>query len=143
MICKRAVCAWTAKEVTKTEDSLAIYGEEQIRKALDIGAIDTLLLSENLRKYRIRFKCPSCNFSNEITLSEEEIEISDPIECKKCNTLNKIEIDKKIDIIDELSDLAEKTGCKVNLISMDSEEGDSLYSAFGGVAGISRYPLEF
>jgi peptide subunit release factor 1 (eRF1) len=28
------------------------------------------------------------------------------------------------------------------LISHNSEEGDSLYSAFNGIAGISRYPID-
>ena len=51
-------------------------------------------------------------------------------------------MEEKIDLIDELSDLAEKTGCKVELISLGSEEGDSLYSAFNGIAGILRYPID-
>jgi len=52
-------------EVTKTDGSLAVYGELQIRKALDMGVVDMLLLSENLRKYRIKLKCNSCNYSEE------------------------------------------------------------------------------
>jgi peptide subunit release factor 1 (eRF1) len=36
--------------------------------------------------------------------------------------------------------LADKTSSKVEIISMGSEEGDSLYSAFNGIAGILRYP---
>jgi peptide chain release factor subunit 1 len=53
-----------------------------------------------------------------------------------------MELEEKIDIIDELSDLAEKTGCKVELISQGSEEGDSLFSAFDGIAGILRYHVD-
>ena len=48
----------------------------------------------------------------------------------------------KIDLIYELSDFAEKTGCKVELISLGSEEGDSLFSAFNGIAGILRYSID-
>ena len=44
------------KEVTKTEGSLAIYGEKHIRKALEMGVVETLLLSENLRRYRVKLK---------------------------------------------------------------------------------------
>ena len=53
-----------------------------------------------------------------------------------------MEIVEKIDLIDEFSDLAESTSTKVEIISPGSEEGDSLYSAFNGVAGILRYPLD-
>ena len=60
-----------------------------------------------------------------------------------CNNPVRMEIKEKIDIIDELSDLAEKTSSKVEIISVGSEEGDSLYSAFNGIAGILRYPINF
>ena len=130
------------KEVTKTEGSLAVYGEFQIRKALEMGIVDTLLLSENLRKYRIKLTCPSCKYSEWQTISEDDLEEMNFPNCSKCQTPTEMEIEEKIDLIDELSDLADKTGCKVEIISMGSEGGDSLYSAFDGVAGILRYAVD-
>jgi peptide chain release factor subunit 1 len=130
------------KEVTKTEGSLAVYGEQHIRRALEMSVVDTLLLSENLRKYRVKLKCSSCDYSEMRTISEEALKDFDPPVCSKCEKSPSMEIEDKIDLIDELSDLAEKTGCKVELISLDSEEGDSLYSAFNGIAGILRYPID-
>jgi len=130
------------KEVTKTDGSLAVYGELQIRKALGMGVVDTLLLSENLRKYRVKLKCSSCNYTEERTLTEDALnEFNAPV-CPKCNSSSVMDIVDKIDIIDELSDLADKTGCKVEIISLGSEEGDSLYSAFSGMAGILRYAVD-
>ena len=129
------------KEVTKTEGSLAVYGEQQIRKALEMSVVDTLLLSENLRKYRVKLKCSSCEYSEMKTISEEALKDFDPPACK-CGNSSSMLIEEKIDLIDELSDLAEKTRCKVELISLGSEEGDSLYSAFNGIAGILRYPVD-
>jgi len=130
------------KEVTKTEGSLAVYGEHQVRKALEMGIVDTLLLSENIRKYRVKLKCALCNYIDERTISEEDLEDFDPPTCPKCNNSSPMEILEKIDIIDEFSDLAEKTGSKVEIISLGSEEGDSLYSAFNGIAGILRYSID-
>lgn len=130
------------KEVTKTEKSLAVYGEQQVRKALDMGVVDTLLLSENLRKYRVTLSCPSCDYSEQRTLSEDDLKDFNPPSCPTCETSAPMEITEKIDLIDELSDLAEKTGCNVQLISSGSEEGDSLYSAFSGIGGILRYPVD-
>ena len=130
------------KEVTKTEGSLAVYGELHVRKALEMSIVDKLLLSENLRKYRIKLKCSSCNYSESRTISEEAIKDFVPPTCSNCGNSSPMIIDDKVDLIDELSDLAEKTGCKVELISLGSEEGDSLYSAFNGVAGILRYPID-
>jgi len=130
------------KEVTKTEGSLAVYGELQIRKALNMGIVDMLLLSESLRKYRVKFKCNSCGHVEERTIAEDALNDFTPPTCSKCNSSGVMELVDKIDIIDEFSDLAEKTGCKVEIISIDSEEGDSLYSAFSGMAGILRYAVD-
>jgi len=130
------------KEVTKTDDSLAVYGEAHIRKALEMGIVDTLLLSENLRKYRVKLTCPSCKYSEWRTMSEDDLEEFDPPDCSECKNPTSMEVEEKIDLIDELSDLAEQTGCKVEIISMGSEEGDSLYSAFSGIAGILRYAVD-
>ena len=130
------------KEITKSKGGLSVYGEDQIRRALQIGAIDTLLLSESLRKYRIKLNCPSCNYFEERTISEDDLKNFSPPICSKCNSSSTMEIVEKIDLIDELSDLAEKIGSKVEIISLGSEEGDSLYSAFNGIAGILRYPID-
>jgi peptide chain release factor subunit 1 len=130
------------REITKGDKSLALYGEEQIRKALQMGAVDTLLLSENLRRYRVTLSCPTCEYTERRTMTEEELDEFKPPECSRCETPTSMEIVDKIDIIDELSELVESTGGSVVLISQTSEEGDSLYSAFNGIAAITRYPLE-
>jgi peptide chain release factor subunit 1 len=48
-------------------------------------------------------------------------------------------LEEEIDIIDELTKLAELSSAKVELISDDFEEGSILFSAFGGIAAILRY----
>ncbi|ENO12374.1 peptide chain release factor 1 (eRF1) [Thermoplasmatales archaeon SCGC AB-539-C06] len=68
------------KEITKTEGSLALYGEQQVRKALEMGVVDTLILSENLRKYRVKLKCTSCDYTEELTLGEDALnELQSPL----------------------------------------------------------------
>jgi peptide chain release factor subunit 1 len=133
------------REISKTDKSLAVYGEASVIKALELGAVETLLLSENLRKYRVRLKCSSCNFSEIRTISEDDLENIDSLKCGKCSKCGEdsnMEIEEKVDLIDYYSDLADKTSANVEIISPGSEEGDSLFSAFNGVAGILRYPLD-
>jgi peptide chain release factor subunit 1 len=129
-------------EVTKSEKSLAAYGEEQIRRALEMGVVDTLLLSEELRRYRVTLRCRSCQYSEQRTLTEDMLDEFEATKCSSCNTPGSFEVIDKIDVIDELSELAEQTGAKVALISRNSEEGDSLYRAFGGMAAILRYAVD-
>jgi peptide chain release factor subunit 1 len=131
------------REITKREKGLSVYGEDQIRKALQMGAVDTLLLSEDLRRYRVTLKCPGCDFKIQKTFKEENLEDFEPSECTECDSQMQMEIEKKVDLIDELSDLADNTGANVELISRDSEEGEALYSAFDGIAGILRFAVGF
>ena len=129
-------------EVTKSETGLAVYGEHQVRRALELGVVDTLLLSEDLRKYRVKMKCPTCGFTQEKTMDEEALEDFTPPMCPTCKNQVALAVVEKVDLIDELSDLAEKTSATFKLVSRNSEEGDALYSAFSGLAGILRYPLD-
>ena len=48
-------------------------------------------------------------------------------------------LDEEIDIVDELTKLADQSNSKVEIISDDFEEGAILFSAFGGIAAILRY----
>ena len=127
------------KELVK-DAGLAAYGEESIRKNLEIGAVDILLLSANLRKSRLRVKCQSCDYTHERTINVEPgktIRDIDLGSCPKCTA--PIILEEEIDIIDELAKLADASSAKVEIISDDFEEGSILFTAFGGIAAILRY----
>ena len=49
--------------------------------------------------------------------------------------------ENSLDMIDELTILAGHTSAKVRLISLDTEEGSTLNTAFGGIAALLRYPI--
>jgi len=53
------------EEIRKPDGGLSIYGEEQVKSALLIGAVDTLILSEDLRRVKLRLTCPSCGAKKE------------------------------------------------------------------------------
>ena len=139
---EKAIMKRFLKEVMKSEGSLAIYGEKQVRKALDMGVVDTLLLSEGLRIYRVKLKCPHCGYQQEMNLDETKMQGFVPPVCSSCNSSEKMIIEEKLDLVDELSDKVETKGGSIHLVSRESDEGESLYSAFGGIAGILRYSLD-
>jgi peptide chain release factor subunit 1 len=124
------------KELVK--DGLAAYGEEEVRRALKLGAVDTLLLSDDLRLKRVHFKCSMCG--DEVIKTVKENQDIHPPKCEKDNIpMEKV---KEEDPVKELTELAEQTGSDVEFISTDSEEGGQLYNAFGGIAAILRYKVE-
>ncbi len=127
------------KELVK-DAGLAAYGEESIRKNLEIGAVDILLLSANLRKSRLRVKCQSCDYILERTINVEPGKTVRDIDlgsCPKCTA--PIILEEETDIIDELAKLADASSARVEIISDDFEEGSILFTAFGGIAAILRY----
>ena len=58
------------KELIK-ENGCAAYGEESVRANLEAGAVDTLLLSEKLRKARLTIECGNCGYQEVKTLQVE------------------------------------------------------------------------
>ena len=121
-------------EEIKKVDGLAAYGEADVRDALDKGAVDTLIISDGLRRFRAKFKCPSCGAEFEKTIGKEETSA-----CPSCKA--SVSVGEKEDLIEELYKTAESSKAKVELISGDSEEGDIFLKAFGGMAAILRYRL--
>ena len=116
----------------------ATYGELMIKQALDQGAVDTLLISEGLRKNSIKLQCKKCSHQWNITLSRSE-EIP---ECPSCDTSSDdIKELESISLIDQLAILASKGNSSITFISVDTEEGSQLLQGFGGLAAILRYPM--
>ncbi|RLI83366.1 peptide chain release factor 1 [Archaeoglobales archaeon] len=120
------------REVAK--DGLAAYGEQEVRRYLEVGAVDTLLLSEELRYERVRYRCPKCG--KEVVLTLKQGQGKNPT-CE-VDGFPMEEVERK-DIVLELSELAESMGSKVEYLSSESEEGEMLYKAFGGIAAILRF----
>lgn len=122
------------------DDGAAAYGEESVRKNLELGAVDTLLLSERLRRARVKLACPNSDYTEERTISLEPGKHIKDLDFGTCpNDGGQLYVAEESDIIDELTALADQSSTDVKIISDDFEEGSMLYNAFGGIAAILRY----
>lgn len=119
------------------EQGLSSYGEKEVRNNLQIGAVDTLLLSEDLKSKRITLECPVCGYKMQVT-QKENTKLED-VACNSCN--EKMKIIKEEDLIEDFVQRAEDLGSNVEIISTETEEGMQLFRAFGGVAAILRYHI--
>ncbi len=124
------------------DTGLATYGEKEARKALNLGIVKTLLLSEALDINRVVVKCSSCNYVYEETTKSQTVpsfeqSLSGKL-CPKCSVPTLQLVETK-DIIEELAEIAEKAGSDVEIISVETEEGQMLNESFGGVAAILRF----
>jgi peptide chain release factor subunit 1 len=121
------------EEIRKPDGGLAVYGEEEVKNALLIGAVDTLIVSEDIRRVKLELTCPSCGAQKEAMAKDS----TEEIKCDKCGAIMKV--DQVDDLVGDLHKLAEQNNTKVEFVSGDSEEGGLLMKAFGGTAGILRF----
>jgi peptide chain release factor subunit 1 len=116
----------------------ASYGEEQVRKNLQMGSVELLLLSDELRKVRLTIKCQNCSFEEKKTMTKKPGDDEyQPGNCTKCGS--SLRVVDSTDIVEELSSIADQMGTNVAFISSDFEEGNQLLNAFGGIAAILRF----
>jgi peptide chain release factor subunit 1 len=121
------------EEIRKPDGGLSIYGEDQLKNALMIGAVDTLILSEDLRRVKLKLTCPSCGAKKEALAKDS----TEDVKCDKCSAIMKV--DEVDDLVGELHKIAGQNNTKVEFVSGESEEGGLLLKAFGGIAGILRF----
>ena len=110
----------------------ATYGFDATRQNLVMGAVDRLLISEDLRKDVVTYDCGG----------REAFELIDrkaDAPSHTCEDGSEGELEDREDAIDHLIELAEQRGSEVKFISTDFEKGEQLLTAFGGIAGILRY----
>ncbi|QKQ98445.1 peptide chain release factor 1 [Candidatus Nanohaloarchaea archaeon] len=122
-------------ENLKEENGKSEYGLEPVIKALKMGAVDTILISEDYESFKADYECPN---GHEDTVFEEEAEIEDSKECPECNEEMKLE--EMQDIVDYMAGKAEEMSSDLEIISTDHEEGQRLMN-MGGVAAILRYRI--
>ncbi|CQH61299.1 peptide chain release factor aRF-1 [Halobacterium hubeiense] len=114
--------------------NLATYGFEPTRKNLVMGSVETLLISEDLRKDIVTYECP--NGHEERELVGQRADTPDHT-CSECG--EDAEAAERDDAIDHLMEIADQRGTDTHFISTDFEKGEQLLTAFGGIAGLLRY----
>lgn len=124
------------------DTGLATYGENEVRRALQMGAVRMLLLSDTLDIARVTMRCTACDYKRKETMKSKEVDAFRQslagLPCPKCRSPSLV-ADEAEDLVDELAGLAEQANADVEVVSTDTEEGQMLKNAFGGIAAVLRY----
>jgi len=126
------------------DTGLATYGEDEVKRSLEMGAVKTLLLSEGLNVVRVTVKCSACDYMKQETMrvqvvpSFEQSLSGQP--CPKC-AVPALSIAEVKALIEDLAELAEQVDANVEILSTETEEGQMLKNSFGGVAATLRFKL--
>jgi len=117
------------------DSGLAVYGQLETVKALEMGAVETLLISESLDWVQAKLSCPACKNKIEKAVKSEK---KHSVECPKCGTV--MEVENEEDALEKLEETADNVNSVVEIISTDTMEGNQLQE-MGGIAGILRYKI--
>jgi len=127
------------------DTGLSTYGEKEVKRALEAGAVKTLLLSEGLNIIRASVKCNACGYESQETMKEQALPpfeqslVGQP--CPNCKAPSLGVVDVR-DLIEDYAELADQVGANVEIVSIETEEGQMLKNSFGGIAAVLRFKLQ-
>jgi len=122
-------------ENLEKENGKSEYGPERVKEALDIGAVETVLISESTELYYAEFECEN---GHEEHLFEAEAKIPEEKECEECS--QSMDLTEIADIVDAFGATAEEMSSDLEIIGNNHELGRRLEN-MGGVAAILRYRI--
>jgi len=120
------------ERIVRSSD-LVTYGEKEVMEMLKYGAVDVLIVSEGIKDKILEVECSNCKKTYKLRIKEDTTNIV----CPKCDGPVRILSEKNY--IEELIDLSEKFGVKIELVSPDTEEGEMFLKAFGGIGALLRF----
>ena len=109
-----------------------VYGVKETIKALESGAVETLLISEDFNWVHATLKC-SNGHTEEKNLPVEKIKEQ---KCKVCGS--PMSVEKEEDLTELITEKAKVFNTKVVLVSVDTDEGME-FKQLGGIGGFLRY----
>ncbi|XP_074572895.1 eukaryotic peptide chain release factor subunit 1-2-like [Curcuma longa] len=116
------------------------FGADDTMKALEMGAVETLIVWENLEVNRYVLKHSS---SGEIIVKHlRKDEETDQYNFLDSNTSAELEVQEKISLLEWFANEYKRFGCTLEFVTNKSQEGSQFCRGFGGIGGILRYQLD-
>lgn len=133
------------KLITKYFDEISqdtgkyCFGIEDTLKALDLGAVETLILWEDLETQRYTLKNPATNEEVVKHLTKEQE--ADPSSLEVDGVA--YEVAEKIPLLEWFTEHYKDFGATLEYVSNKSTEGSQFVKGFGGIGGLLRYKVDF
>lgn len=117
-----------------------VFGVDDTLKALEMGAIETLIVWENLDINRYVLKNV---VTGEIVIKHLNKESeSDQSNFRDSETNAELEVQEKTSLLEWFAEGYKKFGCTLEFVTNKSQEGSQFCRGFGGIGGILRYQLD-
>merc|ERR1739845_206467 len=117
------------------------YMVEDTFKALELGAVEDLIIWENLNIDRIVLRNTSNSDENIVHLSKEQQTYDKHF--RDTETGVELEIIEKEPIVEWFANNYKTYGCNLEFVTDRSSEGTQFVKGFGGIGGILRWKVDF
>ncbi|KAF2590855.1 hypothetical protein F2Q70_00040024 [Brassica cretica] len=117
-----------------------VFGVEDTLKALEMGAIETLIVWENLDINRYELKNST---SGEIVVKHfGKDQETDQSNFHDAETNAELEVQEKMPLLEWFANEYKRFGCTLEFVTNKSQEGSQFCRGFGGIGGMLRYQLD-
>jgi len=127
-------------EEISQDTSKYCFGVEDTLKALDIGAVQTLIVWENLETMRYQFKNPSTNAITVMHLNKDQEK--DQSVFKDSETGVELEVVEALSLVEWFANNYKNFGATLEFVTNRSQEGSQFCKGFGGIGGVLRYKVD-
>jgi peptide chain release factor subunit 1 len=127
-------------EEISVDSGLVVFGVTDTIKVLETGAIETLLLYENLDMWRLVLKNKEDESTSVVFLSSDQL--TDPKHYKDAITKAELETVENLQLSEWLAENYVNFGANLNFITDKSSEGFQFVKGFGGIGGFLRYKID-
>lgn len=127
-------------EEISVDSGLVVFGVVDTMKVLETGAIETLLLYENMDMWRVVLKNKEDESTSIVFLNSDQL--TDPKHYKDANTKAELETIESMQLSEWLAENYVNFGAALNFITDKSSEGFQFVKGFGGIGGFLRYKVD-
>lgn len=117
-----------------------VFGVDDTLKALEMGAVEMLIVWENLEitRYELKNTVTSDIIIKHLNKDQE----SEQKNFRDAETNVELEVVDKTPLLEWFANEYKKFGCSLEIITNRSQEGSQFCRGFGGIGGILRYQLD-
>ena len=117
------------------------FGIRDTIRALEMGAIKTLIVWDELKLTRVMVQNPSTKEQEALFLTDSEMENGEFQKDEKSGVT--LDIIEKIDFLEWLADNYKTYGAQMEFVTDRSQEGAQFVKGFGGIGGLLRWQVNW
>jgi len=117
------------------------FGIKDTMTALEMGAIETLVVWENLELLRLQIRNPHTDKEHVLFLTPEQSK--DEKLYRDADSGVELDVVENVQFVEWVVSNYKTFGAKLEFITDRSQEGNQFCKGFGGIGGLMRYRVEF